>query len=175
MIAAAPERARIVVEIGDIAKSRCDAIVTAANELLSGGGGVDRAVHAAAGPDLLLASRGLAPLRPGRAVATPGYRLCSHVIHAVGPRFIRGSAQEAIVLRLTYSSALDCAERLGARSVAMPIISSGAFGWPIARACAEAARAIVSWCAVHDRPGRIVVVCFDRAAYEEMFRALEAT
>jgi O-acetyl-ADP-ribose deacetylase (regulator of RNase III) len=115
---------------GDITVQQVDAIVSAANVGLLGGGGVDGAIHAAAGPRLLEACRPLAPCPAGSAVVTPAFDLAPvrWVIHAVGPRY-RGPA-DAPVLASAYRSALTRAEEVGARSVAFPSISTGVYGYP---------------------------------------------
>jgi O-acetyl-ADP-ribose deacetylase (regulator of RNase III) len=115
---------------GDITKQTVDAIVTAANSQLRGGGGVDGAVHAAAGPRLLEACRPLAPCPAGSAVITPAFELApvKWVIHAVGPTY--SGAQDAEALASAYTSALARAEEVGARTVAFPAISTGVYGYP---------------------------------------------
>jgi O-acetyl-ADP-ribose deacetylase (regulator of RNase III) len=128
---------------GDITLERVDAIVTAANSQLRGGGGVDGAVHAAAGPRLVEASRALAPCPAGSAVVTPAFDLApvQWVIHAVGP--IYSGPQDAEVLASAYLSSLARADEVGARSVAFPAISAGIYGYPgpdAARVSVEAVR-----------------------------------
>ncbi|HUR15464.1 MAG TPA: O-acetyl-ADP-ribose deacetylase [Mycobacteriales bacterium] len=115
---------------GDITVQQVDALVTAANTELVGGGGVDGAVHAAAGPQLLEACRALAPCPAGSAVVTPAFGLPTvrWVIHAVGP--IYAGPQDAPTLASAYASALACADEVGARSVAFPSISTGVYGYP---------------------------------------------
>ena len=130
---------RIFVVRGDITRQSCDAVVTAGNRSLRGGSGVNGAVHAAAGPRLLAASRALAPCPPGQAVVTPAFNLASArwVIHAVGPKY-RGP-QDAVTLASAYTAALARADDVGARSVAFPSISTGVYGYP----AEEAARVSV--------------------------------
>lgn len=120
----------------DIATLRVDAIVNAANSALAGGGGVDGAIHRAAGPELALASRTLAPCAAGNAVLTPGFGLPSRfVIHAVGPVWSGGGRNEAAVLRSAYERAFEIARADGRiRSIAFPAISTGAYGFPRALA-----------------------------------------
>lgn len=115
---------------GDITEQQVDAVVTAANTELRGGGGVDGAVHQAAGPRLLEACRSLAPCPPGSAVVTPAFDLTPvrWVIHAVGP--IYSGQQDASTLASAYVSALARADEVGARSVAFPSISTGLYGYP---------------------------------------------
>ena len=116
----------------DITTLSVDAIVNAANSALSGGGGVDGAIHRAAGPELVIASRRLAPCPPGHAVLTPGFSLpARHVIHAVGPVWEGGTRGEPEVLRRTYESVFRVArEHGGIRSIAIPAISTGAYRFP---------------------------------------------
>ena len=120
----------ITVVRGDICTVHADAVVTAANRELRGGGGVDGAVHAAAGPELVRASRALAPCEPGSAVVTPAFRMTTAewVIHAVGP--IYSGPQDEPVLASAYTASLARADEVGARSVAFPAISTGVYGYP---------------------------------------------
>jgi O-acetyl-ADP-ribose deacetylase (regulator of RNase III) len=116
----------------DITTLDVDAIVNAANSGLAGGGGVDGAIHWAAGPELARASSRLAPCPPGHAVITPGFRLAARfVIHAVGPVWHGGWHDEPAILRRTYESAFRLArEQSQIRSIAFPAISTGAYGYP---------------------------------------------
>lgn len=121
----------------DITTVATDVLVTAANSALVGGGGVDGAIHRAAGPELLTALRPLAPCAPGEAVITPAFGLPTpvrHVVHAVGPRYgVDEPADE--LLRSAYLAALRRCDEVGARSVAFPSISTGVYGFPLAEAC----------------------------------------
>jgi O-acetyl-ADP-ribose deacetylase (regulator of RNase III) len=127
---------------GDITEQEVDAIVNAANSSLLGGGGVDGAIHRAAGPELLAECRALGGCAPGEAKATGGYRLpARHVIHTVGPVWGGGRQGEAETLAACHRNALALADELGCRSVAFPAISTGIFGYPIAEAAAVAVRA----------------------------------
>jgi O-acetyl-ADP-ribose deacetylase (regulator of RNase III) len=123
---------------GDITKIRVDAIVTAANSGLRGGGGVDGAVHRAAGPQLIEACRAIGGCPTGSAVITDAYALSGsgvrHVVHAVGPIWHGGSEGEPELLKGAYAASLKVAEEKGCRSIAFPSISTGVYGFPIERA-----------------------------------------
>ena len=137
--------ARIEIVVADITGEAVDAIVTAANESLLGGGGVDGAVHRAAGPRLAEAGAALAPLDPGDAVATRAFDLeprIRHVIHTVGPVWEGGGFGEAEVLASCYRRSLEVADGIGARTVAFPAIATGAYGFPAQQAAAIAIRTI---------------------------------
>lgn len=162
----------IEVVLGDITQEKTDAIVNAANSSLRGGGGVDGAIHRAAGPELADAGGALAPCPPGEAKATPAFRLdppVRHIIHTVGPVWRGGDRGEALVLASCYRRSLEVADELSARSVAFPAISTGIFGYP----AEEAARIAVT--AVATTPTRVAVirlVAFDRPSRDVLAAAL---
>lgn len=127
---------RLEIREGDLTRSDADAIVNAANSGLLGGGGVDGAIHSAAGPELLHACRDIAgaigSLPAGRAVITPGFRLAARfVIHTVGPVWRGGNQGEETLLRSAYASSLRLANQHGLQSIAFPAISCGAYGYPL--------------------------------------------
>lgn len=134
---------RDITEMGDLA----DVIVNAANESLLGGGGVDGAIHRAAGPLLLQECKGLHGCKPGEAKATKGYKIpVKYIIHTVGPRYYSNPNPE-LTLRNCYRNSLKLADDLGCLSIAFPSISTGAFGYPVeeaAKICAEELRAFKS-------------------------------
>jgi O-acetyl-ADP-ribose deacetylase (regulator of RNase III) len=164
--------AEIDVVVGDITREDVDAIVNAANESLRGGGGVDGAIHWAAGPRLAEAGAALAPCRPGDAKATPAFDLdppIRHVIHTVGPRWHGGERGEPDLLASCYRRSLAVADDLGARSVAFPAISTGAFGYPPD----EAARiAVATLRSTPTNVERIRLVAFDQRAAAVLRSAL---
>lgn len=130
---------------GDLTASTADAVVNAANPELAGGGGVDGALHRAAGPELLAAGRALVeangPLATGRAVLTPGFALeARHVIHTVGPVWRGGEADEDALLASAYRESLALAGAHGLQSVDFPAVSCGVYGFPVQRAAAIALR-----------------------------------
>ena len=132
-----PGQPRIEAVRGDITKEQVDAIVNAANSALRGGGGVDGAIHRAAGPRLAEAGAALAPCEPGDAKATPAFDLeprVRHVIHTVGPVWHGGNSGEQRILESCYRRCLEVADQIGAKRVAFPAISTGVYGYPRALA-----------------------------------------
>jgi O-acetyl-ADP-ribose deacetylase (regulator of RNase III) len=139
--------AAIEVVLGDITVLDVDVIVTAANESLLGGGGVDGAIHRAAGPRLAEAGAAIGPCQPGDAMATPAFDLdppVRHVIHTVGPIWDGGSYGEAAILASCYRRSLQVADALGARSIAFPAIATGVYGFPPEQAAKIAVETIRS-------------------------------
>jgi O-acetyl-ADP-ribose deacetylase (regulator of RNase III) len=166
--------AMIRVWQGDITTLDVCAIVNAANRSLLGGGGVDGAIHRAAGPGLLEECRGLGGCETGRAKITGGHGLpAHHVIHAVGPVWHGGGQGEAELLAGCYRSAMDLAEAAGCRTVAFPAISTGVFGYPATAAAAVAVVTLRDWLA--GREGyEVTLVAFDGATAAILEKALEA-
>ena len=149
---------------GDITTQAVDAIVNAANASLLGGGGVDGAIHRAAGPGLLLECRALGGCAPGEAKATAGYDLpARHVIHTVGPVWHGGDSGEARTLAACHRASIALAASLGCRTVAFPAISTGIFGYPVGLAAEVAAEAAARALEEHPSVELVRFVLFDGA------------
>ena len=149
------------IVVADITTLDLDAIVNAANSGLSGGGGVDGAIHRAAGPELAPAARAAGPCPTGHAVMTPGFRLKARfVIHAVGPVWFGGQRGEDELLASCYSRSLQLAGDAGLASMAFPCISTGVFGFPRARAARIALDTVVREAPRHPSLERVVFCCF---------------
>lgn len=154
--------ARMSVVKDDITRLHVDAIVNAANSSLLGGGGVDGAIHRAAGPGLLEECRTIGGCPTGEARITGGHRLpARHVIHAVGPIYHGGRTGEARLLASAYTWSLRLAEEAESRTVAFPCISTGVYGYPKPEACEIAVATVSGWLGEHELPERVVFCCFD--------------
>ena len=168
-------QARIRLATGDITRLQADAIVNAANASLLGGGGVDGAIHRAAGPELLAECRVLGGCPPGEARLTRGYRLQARfVIHTVGPIWQGGAAGERLVLESCYASCLAIARAQRFGDIAFPAIATGIYGYPHDEAAQIAVAAAWAHLAAHELPSRVVFVCFESATQDAYRNALAA-
>jgi O-acetyl-ADP-ribose deacetylase (regulator of RNase III) len=163
---------RLEVIEGDITRLDVDAIVNAANESLLGGGGVDGAIHRAAGPELIAECRMLHGCKTGEAKITKGYRLkARHVIHAVGPVWHGGKSNEPELLARCYRNSLALAAQHGLKSIAFPAISTGIYGYPKEPATEIAVREVRE----HATIDRVIFCCFDNATAELYRRAISSS
>ena len=152
---------RITIKEGDITKEQICAIVNAANSSLLGGGGVDGAIHRAAGIELLSECARIGGCPPGEARSTGGYKLpAKHVIHTVGPIWRGGGKNDAETLAAAYKNSLNEALRLGAERVAFPAISTGVYRFPPAQAAAIAVKTVADFLAEHKEIKEVRLVCF---------------
>lgn len=162
----------IEVVQGDITKMQVDAIVNAANSSLLGGGGVDGAIHRAAGPRLLEECRKLNGCETGQAKITQGYNLpARHVIHTVGPVWHGGTSGEEELLAGCYRNSLQLAQQHGLASIAFPSISTGAYRFPLERACRIAVREVKQFLVAQDQVKKVCFVCFsegDASVYRQI-------
>jgi O-acetyl-ADP-ribose deacetylase (regulator of RNase III) len=165
---------RIEILEGDITKVQVDAIVNAANTSLLGGGGVDGAIHRAAGPELLAETRKIGGCPTGEARVTEGYRLPANwVIHTVGPIWSGGNRDEDTLLTQCYTNSLKAAVEIGAGTVAFPSISTGAYRFPLERAANIALRETKSFLQTNKSIKKVIFVCFGKEAYkayQEVFK-----
>lgn len=161
---------RIEIIEGDITKQEVDAIVNAANTSLLGGGGVDGAIHRAAGPELLEETRKIGGCPTGEARVSKGYRLpAKWVIHTVGPVWSGGHKNEENLLAACYRASLEAAAELGAKSIAFPSISTGAYRFPLERATEIAMSETKKYLEADSTMEKVVFVCFG----EEVFRTYQ--
>ncbi|HUG17639.1 MAG TPA: O-acetyl-ADP-ribose deacetylase [Planctomycetaceae bacterium] len=159
--------AKIKVVQGDITKLALDAIANAANESLLGGGGVDGAIHRAAGSELLKACRQIGGCPTGEARITSGYQLpARHVIHTVGPVWNGGRRGEEETLRSCYRNSLALCVEHELRTIAFPCIAIGVYGYPKGEACRVAVATVREWLNSHDFPEEVTFCCFGDDDYE---------
>lgn len=167
---------RVSLLEGDITKVHLDAIVNAANTSLLGGGGVDGAIHRAAGPELLAECRTLEGCPTGEARITAGYRLpAKYVIHTVGPVWGGGDRGEPKLLASCYRNSLALATKHQVRNIAFPAISCGIYGYPIQDACQIAVRETLAYLDTNELPESVTFVCFGREIYDAYQAALNAS
>ncbi|MEM7456218.1 MAG: macro domain-containing protein [Planctomycetota bacterium] len=164
------------LHLGDITELDVDAVVNAANESLLGGGGVDGAIHRAAGPELVEASRKLAPCPASEARLTRGFNLkAAYVIHAVGPVYRKADSGVQEALRNTYISALRIAKQENIASIAFPCISTGAYGYPQEEAAETAMETVCDWLQQNSKPDVVTFCCFERSdliIYQRLFETI---
>ena len=163
---------KVEIVKGDITTQRVDAMVNAANTALLGGGGVDGAIHRAAGPELLEECRTLGGCETGRAKITKAYRLpAQYVIHTVGPVWRGGTAGEAELLASCYRTSLELAREHGYASIAFPAVSCGVYGYPLEEAARVSLTAVHEYARSHSTPGLVRWVLLDASAYETWTQA----
>jgi O-acetyl-ADP-ribose deacetylase (regulator of RNase III) len=164
---------RISVQTADITTLDVDAIVNAANESLLGGGGVDGAIHRAAGPELLAECRTLGGCPTGQAKITRGYRLkARHVIHTVGPVWHGGRRNEPALLASCYRESLSLAVRSGIKTIAFPAISCGVYGYPIPEAARIAVESTVEFLHADETLTEVTFACFGQDVLHAFEKAL---
>ncbi|WP_125590853.1 O-acetyl-ADP-ribose deacetylase [Companilactobacillus jidongensis] len=162
------EKSTIDIEVCDITKVKCDAIVNAANKSLLGGGGVDGAIHRVAGPELLEECRTLNGCETGQAKITKGYNLpAKYVIHTVGPIY-SGNSEDEVMLTKCYQNSLTVARKNNLHTIAFSAISTGVYGYPLEDACEVALVAVGDWLVNNeDYHMEVLMTCFDDEVYDE--------
>lgn len=164
---------KLLVKVCDITTLQVDAIVNAANNSLLGGGGVDGAIHRAAGPELLTVCKSLQGCETGQAKITPGFNLpAKFVIHTVGPVWRGGSQNEAELLAGCYINSLLLAAGNNIKSIAFPAISCGVYGYPIELASAIAVKSVLEFLEQHEMFEQVIFACFDQQAEQYYQSAL---
>lgn len=165
---------RIELVSGDITRLKVDAIVNAANETLLGGGGVDGAIHRAAGPELLRECRTLGGCPTGQARLTKGYRLpAAYVIHTVGPVWRGGQYGEPALLADCYRNSLALALQHNVRTIAFPAISCGVYGYPVEDAAHIALHEVSTFLATHEQLHKVLLCCFSESVlniYQQVYQ-----
>jgi len=161
-----PLKSRIEVLQGDITKLKVDAIINAANASLLGGGGVDGAIHRAAGQELLQYCRTLKGCPTGEAKITPGFNLPSKfVIHTVGPVWRGGNYNEEVLLSNCYNNSLRIAVENKLKAIAFPAISTGIYGYPVEEASKVAINAVLEFIASNNSIEKVIFMCYDERTY----------
>ena len=165
---------RVEILKADITTLKVDAIVNAANSSLLGGGGVDGAIHRAAGPGLVQECRLLGGCKTGQAKITAGHNLpAHHVIHTVGPVWNGGGQGEPELLASCYRSSLSLAARNNVKTIAFPAISCGVYGYPVKQACEIAMKEIIRFLSNDDSIEKVIFTCFDQDIYQAYVEIFE--